>query len=98
MNLKKTDKEGRKAWFQKYLEEQKSRKLANKKENRYLAVDLNPEHIGFSIVETESEQSPNVLHKGVLDCSNLNTRRRLSSTDEEQRAQNHKRRFELCEL
>jgi hypothetical protein len=97
-NLAKTDKEGRKALFQKYLEEQKSRKLANKKGNRYLAVDLNPEHIGFSIVEKGGEESPKVLHKGVLDGSNLNTRMGLSSTDPEQVAQNHKRRFELCEL
>jgi hypothetical protein len=96
--LPKTDKEGRKTLFQKYLEEQKSRKLANKKENRYLAVDLNPEHIGFSIVEKASNAPPKVLHKGVLDCSNLNTRMGVSSTDETQGAQNHKRCFELCEL
>jgi hypothetical protein len=32
--LAKTDKEGRKALFQKYLKEQKSRKLANKKEKQ----------------------------------------------------------------
>jgi hypothetical protein len=96
--LGKTDKEGRKKLFQQYLAEQKSRKLANKKENRYLAVDLNPEHIGFSIVEKTDDKSPKILHKGVLDCSNLNTRMGLSSTDEAQVAQNHKRRFELCEL
>ena len=96
--LGKTDKEGRKRLFQAYLAEQKSRKLANKKENRYLAVDLNPEHIGFSIVEKGDNEFPKVLHKGVLDCSNLNTRMGLSSTDEAQVAQNHKRRLELCEL
>jgi hypothetical protein len=98
LQLKKTDKEGRKRLFQKYLEEQKSRKLANKKENRYLAVDLNPEHIGFSVVEKQGDEVSKVLHKGVLECSNLNTRMGLSSTDLEQVAQNHKRRFELCEL
>jgi hypothetical protein len=96
--LAKTDKDGRKALFQQYLADQKSRKLATKIENRSLAVDLNPEYIGFSVVETQAEGSPKVLHKGVLDCSNLNTRMGLSSTDPEQVAQNHKRRFELCEL
>jgi hypothetical protein len=96
--LEKTDKEGRKALFQQYLAEQKVRKLANKKENRYLAVDLNPEHVGFSIVEKKADESVEVIHKGVLDCSNLNTRRGLSSTDPVQVGQNHKRRFELCEL
>jgi hypothetical protein len=96
--LEKTDKEGPKTLKKRYFEEQKNRKLANKKENRYLAVDLNPEQIGFSIVEKRGEESPKVLHKGVLDCSNLNTRMGLSSTDEAQVAQNHKRRFELCEL
>ncbi|MEN9610749.1 MAG: hypothetical protein RLZZ628_1563 [Bacteroidota bacterium] len=96
--LEKTDKEGRKALFQQYLAEQKGRKLANKKENRYLAVDLNPEHIGFCVVEKAEDDSMNVLHKAVLDCSKLNTRIGLSSTDPIQVGQNHKRRFELCEL
>jgi hypothetical protein len=96
--LNKSDKAGRKTLFQQYLADQKSRKLANKNENRSLAVDLNPEHIGFSIVEKQSDASLKVLHKGVLDCSKLNTRRGLSSTDPDQVAQNHKRRFELCEL
>jgi hypothetical protein len=96
--LEKTDKEGRKALFQQYKNEQKGRKLANKKENRYFAVDLNPEQVGFSIVEKQSNESLRVIHKGVLDCSNLNTRMGLSSTDPAQVGQNHKRRFELCEL
>jgi hypothetical protein len=96
--LEKKDQEGRKALFQQYLAEQKARKLANKKGNRYFAVDLNPEHIGFSIVEKTEGESLAVIHKGVLDCSHLNTRMGLSSTDEAQVGQNHKRRFELCEL
>jgi hypothetical protein len=96
--LKRTDKDGRKSLFQQYLADQKRRKLANKKGNRFLAVDLNPEHIGFSIVEQQPDQSQKVLHKGVLDCARLNTRMGLSSTDPSQVAQNHKRRFELCEL
>ncbi|MEO0044384.1 MAG: hypothetical protein RL329_3832, partial [Bacteroidota bacterium] len=96
--LEKTDKDGRKKLFQQYLAEQKSRKLANKIENRFLAVDLNPEHIGFSVVEKQSNESLKILHKGVLDCSDLNTRMGLSSTDPDQVAQHHKRRFELCEL
>jgi hypothetical protein len=96
--LEKTDKEGRKALFQQYLAEQKTRKLANKKGNRYLAVDLNPEHIGFSVVDKIEDGSIHVIHKGVLDGSNLNTRMGLSSTDPIQVGQNHKRRFELCEL
>jgi hypothetical protein len=96
--LEKTDKEGRKHLYKQYIEEQKNRKLANKKENRYLAVDLNPEHVGFSIVEKRGNESLAVIHKGVLDCSNLNCRMGLSSTDPIQVGQNHKRRFELCEL
>jgi hypothetical protein len=96
--LEKTDTEGRKALFQQYLAEQKGRKLANKKENRYLAVDLNPESVGLSIVEKQADESLLVIHKAVLDCSALNTRMGLSSTDPIQVGQNHKRRFELCEL
>jgi hypothetical protein len=84
--------------FQQYKNEQKTRKLANKKPNRYLAVDLNPEHVGFSIVEKQTDESLRVIHKAVLDCSKLNPRMGLSSTNEAQVGQNHKRRFELCEL
>jgi hypothetical protein len=97
-NLEKNDKEGRKALFQQYLAEQKGRKFANKKENRYFAVDLNPEHVGFSIVEKQTDESLRVIHKAVLDGSKLNPRRGFRSTDEAQVGQNHKRRFELCEL
>jgi hypothetical protein len=96
--LDKTDKEGRKKLFKQYIEEQKNRKLAHKQANRYLAVDLNPEQIGLSIVDKQSDESIVVIHKAVLDCSKLNTKMGLSTTDEAQVAQNNKRRFELCEL
>ena len=90
-------KELRKEIYKKFITEQRERKLVNKLNNRYLAVDLNPEFIGFCVVDKLANGEINVVYKECLDLSNLNTKTRLSSTDKKQIKQNNKRKFELCE-
>ncbi len=90
-------KELRKEIYKKFIAEQRERKLVNKLNNRYLAVDLNPEFIGFCVVDKLENGGINEVYKECLDLSNLNTKTRLSSTDKKQIKQNNKRKFELCE-
>ena len=98
-NLSKQEntKELRKEIYKKFITEQRERKLINKLNNRYLAVDLNPEFIGFCVVDKAQNGEINEVYKECLDLSNLNTKTRLSSTDKKQIKQNNKRKFELCE-
>ena len=90
-------KELRKEIYKKFITEQRERKLVNKLNNRYLSVDLNPEFIGFCVVDKLENGEINEIYKECLDLSNLNTKTRLSSTDKKQIKQNDKRKFELCE-
>lgn len=91
-------KELRKEIYKKFITEQRERKLVNKLNNRYLAVDLNPEYIGFCVVDKMDDNSINIIHKECVDLSALSTRLRLSSTDKKQLKQNNKRKFEICEV
>jgi IS605 OrfB family transposase len=87
----------RKEIYKKYIAEQKDRQLKNKLNNRYLAVDLNPEFIGFCIVDKMLDGSIINAHLECIDLSNLSTKLKLSSTDPKQKYQNNKRKFEICE-
>ena len=40
--------------------------------NRILGIDLNPNYIGLSILEFQSDNSFQVIHKQIFDISNLN--------------------------
>jgi hypothetical protein len=93
-----TDKAQKKEIYKAFAAEQRTRKLENKQANRYLAVDLNPEYVGISVVDKQKDESLKVIHKKCVDLSGLNTKMGLSSMDEKQIAQNQKRRFEICEV
>lgn len=91
-------KEARKEIFKKHIREQEERQLTNKLSNRYLAVDLNPQYIGFCIVDKMEDNSIKIIHKECVDLSMLSNRLRLSSTDKKQLKQNNKRKFEICQV
>ena len=42
------------------------------KENRILGIDLNPEYFGLSVIEFNKDDSFKVIHKEVIDISELN--------------------------
>ncbi len=88
--IPKEEKQLRKDCYKKWKGEQKERQLENKIERRLIAFDLNPEYIGFAVIDGD-----NILHKQVLNLSKLSTRKGLSSTDEKQVYQNNKRIHEL---
>jgi len=69
-------------------------KLRDKKGNRYLAVDLNPQYIGVSICDREKDEI-RVIKTVCYDLSKLSCKLKLSSSDKKQVYQNNKRRFEI---
>ena len=73
-------------------------------ENRILAIDLNPNYIGWSVVDWESENNFNVIKSGVYSMKYLNDieytfkKQNLNSSDSKRIYINNKRRYEVLEV
>ena len=71
--------------------------------DRILAIDMNPNYIGWSIVDWKDSEKFNVIDKGVLSLKELNDREaslkklKIPSTDDRRVYINDKRRFETLE-
>ncbi len=95
--IPKENKEERTACSRRWKQEQEARKLTNKKTNRYLAVDLNPEHIGYSIIDKIGNNNFKTVLTQCINLSGLNVKLSLSSEDKLQVYQNNKRIHEIYE-
>ena len=95
--IPKDEKALRTACSKRWHKEQETRRFRDKNINRYLSIDLNPEYIGFAILEKVGEGFK-VIFKSCIDLTGLNTRLGLSSTDEKQVYQNNKRVHEIYEI
>jgi hypothetical protein len=92
------DKEKRKNILRKEHIKHEKRLFKGKNKNRYCATDPNPDGIGVVIMDRLSNDPKGefkVLHKEFIDFSGLSKKLKLSSTDEKQKKQNNKRRYEL---
>lgn len=67
-----------------------SLKLKDLKPNRIMGIDLNPNYIGFSILEFKEDDSFSVLKKGVFDVTLLNKDFKKNKKRHELRELNHK--------
>ena len=65
-------------------------KLKDLKSNRVMGIDLNPNYIGFSVLEFKEDDSFSVLKKGVFDVSLLNKDFNKNKKRHELRELNHK--------
>ena len=92
------DKEARKAVYKKYINELNGRKLVNKKENRFLSLDLNPNYIGLVIFDSKDNEVDNILHKELINLNGLNKKKGTASEDIKTKKQNNKRKHEICEV
>lgn len=80
----------------KYYKEQKDRKLKNKLPNRYMAIDLNPEYVGLSILDKNGiDQEFKIMYTICYDTTKLNVKLGLKSEDAKQICQNNKRKYEI---
>ena len=65
-------------------------KLKDLKSNRVMGIDLNPNYIGFSVLEFKEDDSFSVLKKGVFDVTLLNKDFKKNKKRHELRELNHK--------
>ena len=65
-------------------------RLKDLKSNRVMGIDLNPNYIGFSVLEFKEDDSFSVLKKGVFDVTLLNKDFKKNKKRHELRELNHK--------
>ena len=65
-------------------------KLKDLKSNRVMGIDLNPNYIGFSVLEFKEDDTFSVLKKGVFDVTLLNKDFKKNKKRHELRELNHK--------
>ena len=76
----------------------------NKIQNRVLSLDLNPNYIGWSIVDWKSENKFNIIKSGVYSIKNLNDKdfnlknKGYSSESSERKYISDKRNFETIQI
>ena len=79
-------------------------KQIKQKENRILGIDLNPNYIGWSIVDWIDESNYKVIKTGVYSLKSLNDKDNsldqldLDSSSKERKHINNKREFEVYEI
>jgi hypothetical protein len=99
INKKDVSKEDKKELIRlvylKHYENLRSKKLVGKISERYAAVDLNPDYIGYCIADKGVDGIDKIIEKGVINLSNLNEKLELSSDNFSTLKQNNKRKFEI---
>jgi len=73
-------------------------KIKYLKDNRVLGIDLNPNYIGYSILEFKNENEFKVIHKEVISLNKLTIKSNKSSDSIKSKYLNNKRHFELLEV
>ena len=71
------------------------------KKDRIIAIDMNPNYLGYSIVDWKDENSYNTVDKGVFDISLINQKENelhVSSNDPKKRYIKNKRDYELIKI
>ena len=66
--------------------------------NRVLGIDLNPNYIGWSVLEFDKDDNFKVIKTGVIENIELNKKLKVSSNDLLQINQNNKKTFEIFEV
>lgn len=88
--------------YSNYYDHLKQRQLSNKLSNRYIGIDLNPEHIGYSIMDKISETEFKIIKTGSFNFKKLTHKTGKSPNSLESIYLNNKRKHErkevICEL
>lgn len=69
--------------------------------NRIIAIDMNPNYLGYSVVNWINENNYEILDKGVFDISEINKKEnnlKVSSTDKKKKYIKNKRDFEISQI
>ena len=96
-----TDKEVRKSVvnqiYVKYYRELEEKQLKGKLPNRYLGIDLNPDYIGYSIID-KNKSNYRIIDSGCFDLKKLNVKPKKSSDSDYSLYLNNKRKHEIKEV
>lgn len=65
---------------------------------RVFAIDMNPNNVGYSVLEFDSKNDFRVVAKGLVDVSRLNVTSNLASNDSKSKYLTNKRRYELFQV
>ena len=80
--------------YKKYYDEQRERKAFDKIKDRVLVVDLNPECIGYSILD-KTVSGVKVVHCGLISFKKLMAKTHKSSDSAESKYRNNKHKYEV---
>lgn len=75
--------------------------LYKTKKNRVIAVDMNPNYLGYSIVDWKSENEYHIVDKGVFDISSINEKEnnlKCSSSNKRKLYIKNKRDYEIIKI
>jgi IS605 OrfB family transposase len=85
-----------------YYKELRNRQMMNKIPNRYLGIDINPEYIGYSIIDLNEDNTYNIIKAGCYDLSALCKKTGKSSDSDIAKKRNNKRKYErsqaVCDI
>lgn len=81
--------------YKKYYKEQESKKFINKLANRYLAIDLNPTNIGWSICDKVNCSDFKIINKGCFEFYELLKKSNKYSSHKLTNYINNKRKHEI---
>ena len=88
--------------YTEYYNRLRDRQLKNKIKNRYIGIDLNPEYIGYSIIDKISDTEFKIITSGCYNFKNLCNKSNKSSDSLESIKLNNKRKHErkevICDL
>jgi IS605 OrfB family transposase len=80
--------------YKEYYDEQRNRKLHNKLSNRVFAVDINPEYIGFSVLDKRNNNIK-VVKCGLISFKKLMNKTHKKSDSFESKYRNNKHKYEV---
>ena len=66
--------------------------------NRVMAIDMNPNYIGYSVVDWKLEDEYKIIDKGVFSIKQLNDKERKSEDNSDVTYFSNKRNFEIFEI
>lgn len=81
--------------YQLYYDEQRERKLEGKIEGRVMAVDINPECIGYSVLDKSGEYDTKVIDCGLIWFKWFMRKTGESNNSKESKYRNNKHKYEV---
>ena len=71
------------------------------KKDRIIAIDMNPNYLGYSIIDWKDENKYQIIDRGIFDISLINQKEnelKVSSKDEKRKYIKNKRDYEIIEI